>query len=330
MKLSEDEFGKEMKLLELLEPGKDDQAMPASMFLSRLKQQTISTQPKIKNSFFKEINLMFNRKYAWITALVLVSMSLSLLSPTVRAAASDFLGLFRVQKFAPISISPHQMALLESIADQGLTPGSLEVLDEPTQQQVDSLDAASQLVGQAVVSSRLLGNADQIWVSDQAAGRLTVDLKSARAILAAADVDPNLLPDSLDGQSVDVTIYSAVTQSWANAGITLSQSASPLIDYPDDVNPAVIGQALLQLLGMSETEAIRLASSIDWANTLLFPIPEQFATFSEVTVQGTSGLAVSSLQGEHTTLMWQKDGNVFIMEGQATMRELVRMANSLQ
>lgn len=273
---------------------------------------------------------MFNRKYVWITALVLVLMSLSLLSPTVRAAASDFLGMFRVQKFAPISISPRQMALLERIADQGLTPGTLEVLDEPTQQKADSLQAASELAGQPILTPQLLGNADQIWVSDEASGRLTVNVKSARAILQAADVDPNLLPDSLDGQMVNVTIYPSVTQSWTNAGITLSQTASPLVDYPDGVNPAVIGQALLQLLGMSETEAIRLANSIDWTNTLLFPIPEEFATFSEVTVQGTSGLAVSSLNEEHTVLMWQKDGNVFIMDGNATMRELVRTANSLR
>ena len=47
--------------------------------------------------------------------------------PSVQAAANDFLGLFRVQKFAPLSITPAQFALLEQLAEEGMTPGEFNI-----------------------------------------------------------------------------------------------------------------------------------------------------------------------------------------------------------
>jgi hypothetical protein len=67
--------------------------------------------------------------------------------PAVRAAASDFLGLFRVEKFAPISVSPQQMAMLEQIAEQGLHPGELVMTSEPASRKVASGAEAEALVG---------------------------------------------------------------------------------------------------------------------------------------------------------------------------------------
>ena len=89
-------------------------------------------------------------------------------------------------------------------------------------------------------------------------------------------------------------------------------------------------RVVFQTLGMSESEAARLAASIDWTNTLLMPIPEEFATFSEVRVAGTSGLALSSLDGVNSALMWQDGGRVYVISGPLTARELVRAANSLR
>lgn len=274
---------------------------------------------------------MFKRKYAFVTLLVVLVLGGAVAIPSVRAAASEFLGLFRVQKFAPISISPRQLAMLENLAEQGLTPGTLEMVSEPgLDQQVANMAEAASLTGAAALSPHLLGEPDAIYVTGAAQGRLTVDLNSSRAILRAAGVDPAALPDSLEGAVVDVTVYPIIGATWTDAGISLLQSDSPLVDYPDDVNPAVLGKALLQLLGMTEAEATRLAASIDWTNTLLFPVPENAATFSEVTVQNSSGLALSSLDGEHSALMWQKDGRVFVLEGPETVRGLVRIANSLR
>lgn len=320
-----------MATLAVLEPAAGEEPMPASQALASIKQRAQRTRPRFWDIISKEIMSMFKRKYAFATLLVVLVLGGAIAIPSVRAAASEFLGLFRVQKFAPISISPRQLAMLENLAEQGLTPGTLEMVSEPAyQQQAASMAEAASLTGAATLAPHVLGEPDAIYVTGAAQGRLTVDLNSSRAIMRAAGVDPALLPDSLEGAVVDVTIYPMVAANWTDAQISLMQSDSPLVDYPDDVNPVVLGEALLQLLGMTETEASRLAASIDWTNTLLFPVPENAATFSEVTVQGSSGLALSSLDGTHTALMWQKDGRVFILEGTETVRSLVRIANSLR
>jgi hypothetical protein len=109
----------------------------------------------------------------------------------------------------------------------------------------------------------------------------------------------------------------------------LNQSSSPLIEYPEDVDTAALGQALLQALGMDARQARRLAQSIDWTSTLLLPIPEGIATFSEVDVDGVGGLAFSSYDGVNNAILWQKDGVVYVLNG-GQLDELVDVANSLR
>lgn len=264
-----------------------------------------------------------------LAAIVLLVVAFSL--PPVRAAASDFLGLFRVQKFAAISVSPRQMAILEQVADQGLYPGEFQAIQEPSPPQtVATLDEAAAQVGSDLYTIEELGQPAKIQVSGSGSGRLIVDVEAARSILRAADLDPQLLPDSLDGAEIDVTIFPAVRQTW-DGEITLLQSASPLIDYPDDVDPNVLGEALLQMLGMSPAEAQRLSAGIDWSSTLLLPIPEKLATFSEVTVNGGSGLALTSVEeSENNSLIWQQDGVVLLLTGPESVQNLTAIAGSIR
>jgi hypothetical protein len=90
-----------------------------------------------------------------------------------------------------------------------------------------------------------------------------------------------------------------------------------------------LGEALLRILGMDGRQARRLAQNIDWTNTLLLPVPENIASFSEVTVDGVTGIALSSINGRDTALMWQKDGVVFVLSG-GNVADLIEAANSLQ
>lgn len=250
--------------------------------------------------------------------------------PPVRAAASDFLGLFRVQKFAAISVSPRQVQLLENLADQGLTPGEITMIEEPgPRQAVDTLAEAQATTGWPVRTAGELSQPDQITVAGGGRGRLTVDVESARAILEAAEVDPDYMPKSLDGAVVDVTIYPGVEQVWAG-DLTLFQTESPEVDYPEGVDTAQLGQALLQLLGMTPGEARRLAQNIDWNSTLVLPVPQDLATFSEVTVNGNSALALSGVSGDENSLMWQQDGLVFFLVGSQSVEALQQIAESVR
>jgi hypothetical protein len=334
MNLPEENIDDVLETLSHLAPTAADAPRPAAQALAQLKQRTArpSVWTQLQNYIdnLRRFNFMFRHKYALATLLVLFLFTAAFAFPGVRAAASDFLGIFRVQKFAPISVSPQQLALLREVAGKGLYPGQVEIVEQPGQPQpVDSLSAAGAQAGWTVRTLTNLEQPQSIVVSGGGKGRLTVDLANARTILEAVNVDPLLLPDSLDGRPIDVTTFNTVGQQWEN-GVMLMQTESPQVDYPADVDPAVLGEALLQVLGMTPGQARRLAQNIDWTNTLLLPIPSDMATFGEVRVDGTTGLALSSLNKADNTLRWQKNGIVYILHGRQSTDELVKLANSLR
>lgn len=250
--------------------------------------------------------------------------------PAVRATASDFLGLFRVQKFAPISISPGQMAMLEQLAEEGMAPGELEIRHEPgAAAAVDSLAEAGIQTGLNVRTIAGLGDPSAINVIDGGDGRLRIDLAAARALMEAAGADPTLLPDNLDGAVVQVTVFPGVQQSWGEE-FTFLQAPSPLVDYPDDVDAQALGEAALQVLGTEPREAHRIAQSIDWAGTLLMPIPSEMVSYNEVAVDGVGGVALEPLDGSGGALMWQKEGIIYLLSTQGGTDELLNLAESLR
>lgn len=320
--------------LSILGPTTAERPRPAGQALARLRVLTAERQRVARpgwNPFLLWRFTMTARRNTVVAILLVVLVfGVAFSFPAVRAAASDFLGLFRVQKFAAISVSPEQLARLEEIAEQGLYPGQLEMISDPGQPQIaTSLREAARLAGQPVRSPAALGQPTRIEITRGGSARLTIDLQAARTLLDIAGADPTLLPDSLEGATVDATIYPAVYQEWAD-GTAFVQTESPLVDYPDDVDPAVIGEALLQALGMERDRARDLAQSIDWANTLLLPVPTNVATFSEVRVEGQVGLGLSSIDGQGNVILWQRGGRVYMLMGDQDVNELVRVAESLR
>jgi hypothetical protein len=327
-----------LEKLSLLQPGRTDLPQPAFQVLAHIKteiqESTHSSMPgslQAIGAAIRSVLIMNNRRLTTAVATLIFFFAVALIFPSVRAAASDFLSLFRVQKFAAVSISPQQLALLEQVAQQGITPGEVTFVREPASPQpVNSVREATAVLGQNVHTLRNLGQPEAIYLTGEAQMQLLIDLAGSRAVLEATGVDPTLLPDSLDGQTVDVTIYSGVQQHWSG-GVHLAQMPSPQVVYPTDLQPQVLGQAMLQVLGMSATEAARLSRDIDWTSTLVLPVPQDMATFNEVTINGDSGLALSSLNGQEQSLVWQQDGNIYLLASRShTQSELLRMAQSLR
>jgi hypothetical protein len=194
---------------------------------------------------------------------------------------------------------------------------------------VDSLPEAGLQTGLEVRTIAGLGEPTGINVIDGAEGRLRIDLAAARALMEAAGADPTLLPDSLDGASVHVIVFPGVEQSW-NESTTFLQAPSPLVEYPEDVDPQALGEAALQVLGTEPREARRIARSIDWASTLLLPIPREAVTFREVSVDGASGVFLEPLDGEEGALLWQKDGILYMLSSEGGPDELLNLVDSLR
>lgn len=322
---SQEPFEDVLKQLAVLEPEAAEEPRPARQALARLHQRLERDET---NRLAWRFLLMFRRKYVYATALAVVVLMIAFSFPAVRAAASDFLGLFRVQKFAAISVSPQQLAVLETIAERGLYPGELEMIQEPGNPiEVESVAAAEEMTGLAVRTPAELGAPDRVYVSGGGSGRLIINLEDARAIVEAAGADPRLLPDSLDGAAINVTIYEGISQQW-DSGAVLMQMPSPLVEYPEDVDTAPIAEAILQALGMERAEARRLSRTIDWTNTMLLPIPQGIANFQELTVDGEAGIGLTSADGQNSALLWQKNGTLYVLSG-ASLDRLHDIGNSL-
>lgn len=315
--------------LQRLEPTADSAPRPAHVVFAKLRPrlhnrpQAVSISHSILRSF-----IMNNRKLAIGLASLIVLLAIALSFPAVRAAASDFLGLFRVQKFSAISVSPEQLALLQKLGEEGLTPGEFQMINEPQEpRSVKSLQEAQEASGLLVKTLPSLGNADQIMVTGQGEAVLTLNAKNLQGILTAVHADPSLISDSLDGSPVHVSIYPGVAQNWGET--VFVQMTSPMVEYPENLDPVTLGTALLQVLGMNSDEAASLAKSIDWTSTLVLPIPQEAATFQEVTIHGVSGLSLNSLDGTHSALIWQENGILYLLEGN-NAQELLGLTDQLQ
>jgi len=311
--------------LSALEPGPGETAGPTRVALARFREHH-------ERKSYHRRNIMTTRRLMPI-ALTLVMAVLALVAfPSLRAAASDFLGLFRVRQFAPISVSPQQLALLERLGEEGLEPGEFVVTKEiGDPQTVSSPEEAASLAG--FVPKTLPDRASLVrtYVMDGGAGYLNVNLAGARAIVEAAGADPLLLPDSLDGARVDVTVYDSVGQLY-DSGAMLVQAPSPDVNYPADVDPTVLGEALLQVLGTEPAEAQRIAHSIDWTSTLLLPIPQDMGSYREANVNGVTGVVLEPFNPDaEAAVVWQKDGMVYMMtSGRLSVDELLAQANTVQ
>lgn len=337
----EQELQDVLQQLSRLEPTAVDKPTPTAQAFTQLQTRLgpqATPQPswltRTTTTLQRRVQTMFQKQYAprWAMLGVIVALFIAVFSmPAARALASDFLGLFRVQKFAAISIDPAQLERLEEMDLEGLFPGELTMLAEPTEPTaVDSLEQAANSVGYTPQTIASFGESDEIMVSGGGAGILTIDLLNARTILEIAEIDPTLLPDSLDGQEISVTTYPSVMQSWGDE-LHFMQSPAPEVAYPAGFDPAPIGQALLQFVGLSEAEAMALSQSIDWTSTLIVPVPSTMATFTEVSINGQPGLFLRGIDGPEAALMWQTDGSLYFLTSTSLSdNALLEAAESVQ
>jgi anti-sigma factor RsiW len=286
-----------------------------------------------------------------------------------RQAAAQFLQLFRVSTFTLVPVSEErmqQLAGLEAALDAGLL-GKPTVLREPGEPQaVADAAAASAAVGFAVreptyLPEGMLRNA--FHVADGPAVRMDMSRQQMQGLLDQAEITDVQLPD-VEEVSVGVDVSRAAVQSFGppptskdstlgggpvgvepgklpvrgrdlvgSASVKFVQVPRPVIKMPAGVDPAALGESLLQLLGIKQADAARLARTIDWTSTLVIPVPAGAAHYREVPVDGVSGVLMGpdgdGLRGERA-LLWQKGEIVYGLAGDGiTDAELAQIADSL-
>ena len=120
------------------------------------------------------------------------------------------------------------------------------------------------------------------------------------------------LPEELNGTTVEVNFPASVTAIYGqckappdpdeqkpemiNLGCTvLVQIPSPTVTAPPGIDITQIGEAFLQLLGLSREEAAEFSQQVDWSSTLIIPIPHSGdISYKEVLVDGVTGTLIQN------------------------------------
>ncbi|NOZ05639.1 MAG: DUF4367 domain-containing protein [Chloroflexi bacterium] len=274
--------------------------------------------------------------------LAVAFLALIFLFAPARTAFGQFLGVFRVHKFAAIRIDPAKVQRLDKLDTSGPEMfGTLEVVKEPAPAREVSLAEARGAVPFPVRTFGWLPDSVQgedapltVRLGDDGEARLTVDAAQVNAALALLGEDDLHVPVALDGATVTVHMPRTVEVEarGAHRFLSLMQMESPSVKVSAPVDPNVLGVVALRVLGFSPDEANRLAAQINWANTLVLPLPTDAVVYQEVEVNGVSGLFIRERSEKGyppAMLLWQKNDVVYALSGQYAMSDMLAVAEGL-
>jgi hypothetical protein len=343
-------------------------------FLSRLREEPRSEFAERLEERLREIDAGERerrlaprplRRYAPALAGVslVAALALAFALEPVRAAAREFLDLFRVKHFAAVPVDPERLARLAhgGLDLKSLVGEQVQVVVAPQEPEVvGSPEAGALEAGITAALPRALPARTELVetrLSRAAAFRVQLDAGKLQALAEAAGADEIEIPAFWNGATIDVEVPPVVAVRYARTvevgdgrppreeGFVLLQSAIPQVELPEGFDLSTLGRLGLRLAGMSAPEALAFSRTIDWRATLLVPVPVQGGTFREVEVSGHKGLLViveppkggpADVSGRrpraHAMLLWSTDDKVFALQGPAARGgvPLVELAQSVR
>jgi hypothetical protein len=315
----------------------------------RLEQERMERQPMLK-----KLTSKISRP-AWAGVALVAVLAVALAFPQVRAAANSFLQLFRVEqvRMLPVDIDALAGDMEASQNLEALFTENVQVEEKGERRDVASFDEAAAAAGFPLRRLTGVTGPERYEVDPGASLTFKIDLEMARGALREMGRDDIQLPDSLEGAVVRVDASASVITMIGECAqaerrqnpdapdqppaeppqcTTLLQAPSPSVSAPPEMDLQKMGELYLQVLGMDAEEAQIYASSVDWATTLVMPVPQNRGNYEEVTVDGVQGVLVALpyRYPQEYTLMWVKDGIVHVLNGAGDKAAALELAASLQ
>lgn len=303
-----------------------------------------------ENTMWKKL-LSPAQRPALVTVVVILLLAASLAIPSVRAAAVDFLGLFRVQKIQFVQIDlGSKMGDLDSAFQTfgGFLEEQVKFAEKGKTVESTSLEEIRQLASFPIrMPTYPPGDSWEYSFHPGIQAEFTVDASLLQPILSELGDDLQL-PQALNGADVKVDVDGGFTARTGDCNryleqnqrprdcITFTQVRSPEVTGPMDADLQELGRIYLRILGFSEQEARSFSQNVDWATTLVVPIPVNDALYTEVDVDGVKGaLLRTKTSGNidlnpYFTLVWIKDGILYGISGRSSTSQALEMANSLK
>lgn len=312
---------------------------PRPAFARDLRERLIE-----EDELRRDARRRFRTGATWAAAAAVVVVAFAF--PAVRASAQAVLELFRVRTFAAVKFDPARLERLpRGEGDRAMMVFERrDVLREPGEPRVaGSLAEAGTLAGLSAVSPTELPAGwalDSVRVTGEAEAELVLSGERLRTMLDALELRDVRVPANLDGRPVHVRMPPAILTRYVRerSRLLFVQSSGPEVQLPPGADLAQVGELGLRVLGLSEAEARRMARRVDWANTLVVPVPTDAASFREVTVAGRPGLLVTTADRDQgagrkraeNLLLWSTPDRVLALQGTLEASHLVRVAESVR
>jgi hypothetical protein len=338
----------------VLAPQPSEMPIPANLAQARFEIRARNMEKKLCS------RKMFARQYrlAWIAVAIVAILAVALAFQPVRAIANSFLGLFRVKQFTIVQVDPGHLPdqLGSSSQFEYLLSEDVQVEDLGEPQQVADAAEASALAGIPVRLPTSIEGDLRLEVQPGGQASFKVDLARVRAVLAELGQEDLQLPDNLDGATVTLDLPTSVVASYGEcqhdpeaaqaAGTdpdaptqhfsectSLVQMISPTITAPPGLDLAKLGEAFLQVMGMSPEDAAKFSQTVDWTTTLVVPIPLDGTNYSELQVDGVQGWYIKNSfedQPDQYIVIWIKDDIVYGLTGPGNKSTALTIAESLK
>jgi hypothetical protein len=146
----------------------------------------------------------------------------------------------------------------------------------------------------------------------------------------------------MDGATLTVTVGPAVGEVYGNLKPTgssandvnlpqlvVAKSAAPTATTTQ-VSLAQLESYILAQPGISKELKSAINAIGDPSHTLLIPVPVQYATATDVTVQGVQGVALGDNTGVGSGIVWVKGGSVYVVAGTIKQSDALSIANNLK
>jgi hypothetical protein len=340
--------------LTALAPAQKSDAIPTNQAQKRFRALVNE-----KEKFAMKNRWSVRYRPALIAAGLILVLAVSMAFAPVRAIANSFLGLFRVQQLQVVEVNPGDLPqqMGSSYQLEYFMSNEVQFQRQGEDQTVGSAEEASSLAGIPVRLPPGMNGEQQLVVTSPAQISFTVELALVQAVLDEIGRGDIRLPQEIDGAEVTVNLPAMVSASYGDCAAgeqgsypegfdpddptltqtpdctTLVQMLNPQVNAPEGLDLAQLGQAYLQLLGMAPEEAAQFSQNIDWATTLVIPIPVYEASYREVSVDGAQGTLILSDQGDYGQqymLIWIKGDMVYVLTGPGGPDTAVRLGNSIR
>ena len=280
----------------------------------------------------------------WWIAVVAAALIALIVLPNAGALANQFLALFSVQQFQPVSIDPQTFRNgigedLQSFGDVNINSGNLDGIQNPTQAQVEQfLNFKLLLPGHLPPG---IGHAMQFSLINSENGTFTFNAAKARAYLAQTGQSSVSIPLQLNGATFTITLSPGVIINYGNKCQGQDQCSGGKQFYVGEIPSPVIqatGKASLKDLRDFALSLPKLSSGarlllqdVNLNNGVVpLPIPPQIQA-QQVTTHGTQGVLMTDSSLSLGVIVWQTHGIIYGIGGAiSNSSQLLDSANSLQ